>query len=271
MDLLREYVAEHTGIVLPDNKNYLIECRLRNILTESRLPSTDDLIRFIENHPGTSILDDVLDAITTHETFWFRDNSFYDYLGYTLLPALLKELSDHRSVDVWSAACSSGQEAYSFSMVVEEYLSHAKSQERAISPIKILGTDISKHVIQHARDAIYTPVELSRGLSDRLKRQYFDTCADGSAKVKESVRQRTRFHVHNLMDRFDTLGTFDVVLCRNVLIYFDEKKVESILRRIHAVLRKGGVLFLGTGESIHGLVDLYSIESTPAGFMYRAI
>ena len=270
-DRFRKYLVTHTGIALAENKNYLIESRLKNILTEHHLPHIDDLLRFIEGHPGAPVIDKVVDAMTTHETFWFRDDTFFNYIGYILLPTLLKNLSGQRSIEVWSAACSSGQEAYSFSMVVEQCLQNMKSQAHTALPVHILGTDISKHVITHAQSAIYSPLELSRGLSAHLLRQYFDALPGGGAKVNEKVRQRARFAVHNLMERFDTLGTFDVVMCRNVLIYFDDKIAEAILRKIHGVLRKNGVLFLSSTESIQGLNDLYIHEQTPVGLMYRAI
>ena len=271
MDRLREYLATHTGIVLAENKNYLIESRLKNILTESHLPSTDDLLRFLENHPGSSMLDDVVDAITTHETSWFRDSIFFDYIRQNFLPALLQAPSWNRSIEVWSAASSSGQEAYSFSVVVEQCLKHIHPGMQAVPPVNILGTDISKHVIRRAKSGVYTHAELSRGLSDDYRRQYFDNMSDGSAIVKNAVRQRTRFLVHNLKDDYRMLGNFDIVMCRNVLIYFDEKTVETILRKIHGVLRKNGVLFLGATEHMHGLQDIYAHEPTPAGIMYRAL
>jgi len=271
MDRLREFLAVHTGIVLADSKDYLIESRLKNILTENRLPSIHDLIKFIESHPGTPMLDDVVDAITTHETSWFRDGSFFDYIRQVYLPSLLKASSSHRSIEVWSAASSSGQEAYSFSMVVEQCLKNLKSHAKTAPPVNILGTDISKQVIRRAKGGIYSHAELSRGLPEDFKRQYLDIFPDGSATVKESVRQRARFHVHNLKEGYELLGNFDIVLCRNVLIYFDEETVEQILRKIRGVLRENGVLFLGATEHIHGLEDIYAHESTPAGIMYRAI
>jgi len=187
------------------------------------------------------------------------------------LPQMFEAAPRGRSIEVWSAASSSGQEAYSFSILVDQCLRSLRARNLLVPDLHILGTDISRQMIEQARAATYSSLELSRGLSESVFSQYFDKIADGKARVKDSIRQRVEFRLHNLMDTFETLGTFDIIFCRNVLIYFDEETVSDILRRMHAVMKPNGVLFLSSSETIKNMDSLFKAEPTYPGFLYRAI
>lgn len=267
------FLNERSGISLSREKQYLIESRLKNILLDEGVLSLEGLLDFIEKNQNSALVDRVVDAMTTNETFWFRDPGFFDYLQKTLIPKLIECNTGGKRVDIWSAASSSGQEAYSVSILIEECLRpfHARKPTVADPCFRITGTDICSTMIAQAKNAHYSPLELSRGLPEIYQKRYFETVGGQGAHLKESVSKRARFMRHNLRECFDALGQFDVILCRNVLIYFDDPTVEDILRRFHKSLKPGGVLFLSASETVKGLRDLYQLESIPGGFIYRAI
>jgi len=266
------FLSERSGISLSREKQYLIESRLKNILLDEGLPSLEGLLDFIEKNQNAALADRVVDAMTTNETFWFRDHGLFSYLHKTLIPQLIERNTGGKRVDIWSAASSSGQEAYSVSILIEECLRpfHARKPSVADPFFRIVGTDICSTMIAHARNATYSNLELSRGLPEAYLNRYFQSLGD-RAHLKEEVSKHTRFVRHNLRESFDALGKFDVIFCRNVLIYFDDAMVEDILRRFHQSLKPGGVLFLSASETVKGLRDLYQLESIPGGFVYRAI
>lgn len=254
------------GIDLGANKQYLVSTRVRRILIEHRLGSLGELTRAIQL--DKVLRQKVIDAMTTNETFWFRDNYPFDYLGKTLLPALAKQQKPGEKTRIWSAACSSGQEPYSISMAVEEGMRGILSMR--CNDADILATDVSSSVLEAAREAVYDRLSLMRGLSQERCNEFFVQRDENSWVVKDSVRNRVRFRPLNLQESFYLLGRFDVVFCRNVLIYFSTELKAEILRKIHGVLNPGGILFLGSSESISGLSDLYEMVNCNPGVAYRA-
>ena len=270
----RQFLQENTGVVLPESKNYLVTSRLSPLMGEFGVGDITQLLERLHTGKDIALVNRVIDVMTTHETSWFRDSDFFEYVRHELLPELGAVKRFGFPVDIWSAACSTGQEVYSISMLIDQYLTWdlvRQGKDQVVPNLKLLGTDISHKVIDQARQGAYTRLELSRGLTDDFQRKYFDTLADGTARVKDTLRQRTTFRQHNLLDDFSVLGLFDVVLCRNVLIYFDERTITDILRRIHQVLRPNGILILSASEAINGLGDLYRMEQVHPGFIYRAI
>lgn len=256
------------GIDLGANKQYLVSTRVRRILVEHGLHSLDELTKLIQQDSQRLLRQKVIDAMTTNETFWFRDTYPFDYLGKTLLPALAKQQKNSEKTRIWSAACSSGQEPYSISMLVEEGMRGNFSTR--CNDADILATDVSASVLESAKQAVYDRLSLVRGLSSQRCNEFFVQVDTDSWRLKDSVRHRVRFRSLNLQESFYLLGRFDVVFCRNVLIYFSTELKTEILRKIHGVLNPGGILFLGSSESISGLSDLYEMVNCNPGVAYRA-
>lgn len=256
------------GIDLGANKQYLVSTRVRRILLEHGLKSLGELTRAIQQDSQKSLRQKVIDAMTTNETFWFRDNYPFDYLGKSLLPALAKQQRPGEKTRIWSAACSSGQEPYSISMIVEEGMRGLLSTR--CNDADILATDVSSAVLETAKEGVYDRLSLMRGLPPQRCNEFFVQVDTDSWRIKDSVRNRVRFRALNLQESFYLLGKFDVVFCRNVLIYFSAALKTDILRKIHGTLNPGGILFLGSSESISALSDLYEMVNCNPGVAYRA-
>lgn len=254
------------GIDLGPDKQYLVSTRVRRVLLEYGLRSLGELTRLIQQENQRVLRQKVIDAMTINETFWFRDGYPFEYLGKTLLPALSKQKPGEK-IRIWSAACSSGQEPYSISMVVEETL--RSSIVNRCNDAEILATDVSASVLEAAREGLYDRLSLVRGLSTQRSMDFFTQVGADTWRIKSSVSNRVRFRPLNLQESFYLLGKFDVVFCRNVLIYFSSELKTEILRKIHGSLNTGGILFLGSSESISGLNDLYEMINCSPGVAYR--
>ncbi|ACE83898.1 CheR family methyltransferase [Cellvibrio japonicus] len=269
-DQFRQFLEDACGISLGDNKQYLVTNRIRRILEENNLHSFGELVKVLKQGFNRKLREQVIDCMTTNETFWFRDIYPYEYLRNTLLPQLM--VPNNRMfgpIRIWSAACSSGQEPYSISMMVEEY---KRLQMGNLSrPVQVIATDLSSTVLEQARKGEYDRLSVIRGLTeDRLDR-YFDKLSDNTWRVKSAIKERIEFRPMNLMDSYAVLGKFDIVFCRNVLIYFNAELKRQILQKIHASLRPGGILFLGSSEGLAGVADLFEMVRCEPGIVYRAI
>jgi len=270
-DRFRKFLISHSGISLADNKHYLVNSRLNPILKDNGLGSVDELLDSVLNCSDNRLIERIVDAMTTNETFWFRDAYFYDFLESELLPELLQDERKPFPLRIWSAGSSSGQEAYSASITVEQCVRTLKMTSfKEARPVEIIGTDISRQMVEQASDGVYSKIDVSRGLPENILNDYFTMKPDGTAQVKPDIKNRASFRVHNLQESFSSLGLFEIVMCRNVLIYFDPETVREILIKIHGVLRSGGVLFLSASEALHDLEEYYEPIMTNPGFMYRA-
>lgn len=262
-----QFLEESCGIVLSENKQYLVQSRLGKILQEQDCSDLSALVAKL-TRPGMSALrEQVIDAMTTNETLWFRDAHPYELLRDRVLP----ELSEQRGgrLRIWSAACSTGQEPYSLSMILSEY--REKHRGTFVSGEEIVATDISTSVLAQAREGVYEMLALGRGLSPERKCRFFQERADGSWEVQREIKARVRFQQFNLLGQYSVMGRFDIIFCRNVLIYFSSERKLEILRRMHGCLKPGGYLFLGASESLSGLSDLYEMVHCRPGIMYRAL
>ncbi len=248
--------------MLSDNKQYLVASRLGKLLEREKIDKLEDLVSLLERRGG-ALKEEVINAMTTNETLWFRDSHPFNILKEKILP----ELSG-RSLRIWSAASSTGQEPYSISMVIDEYKSSRPGKLR--SGEKIIATDICTNILEHAKQAEYDSLAIVRGLSDDLQRRYFEKIDSGSWKIKSSIRNRVDFRYLNLIDSYSSLGKFDVIFCRNVLIYFSAELKLDILTRMHKSLNPGGYLFLGGSEALSGLSSLFEIVQCHPGIVYRA-
>ena len=269
-DQFRQFLEDACGISLGDNKQYLVTNRIRRILEENNIASFGELVRVLKQGFNRKLKDQVIDSMTTNETFWFRDNYPYDHLKNTLLPQLMA--GNNRMfgpVRIWSAACSSGQEPYSISMMVEEYKRQVMGN--LARQVQVVATDLSATVLEQARRGEYDKLSVMRGLSaDRLER-YFDNPNPTTWRVKSVVKERIDFRSLNLMDSYAGLGKFDIVFCRNVLIYFNGDLKRQILQKIHAALKPQGILFLGSSEGLAGAADLFEMVRCDPGILYKAI
>ncbi len=266
-ELFCQYLEQACGILLAKHKQYLVESRLGKILQEGRFENLGDLVRAL-NMPGNSSLkESVINAMTTNETLWFRDSHPYDILKNKLLPELAEQGRGQR-LKIWSAACSTGQEPYSISMVLDEFKGENSGAFRMGE--EITATDISTRVLDEARRAEYEMLALGRGLSKDRLQKFFQPSDDGSWKLNPNIKSRVRFRELNLLGNYIGIGPCDIVFCRNVLIYFSTERKREILRKIHQTLKPGGYLLLGASESIAELNDIYEMIHCRPGIIYRA-
>jgi chemotaxis protein methyltransferase CheR len=269
-DQFRQFLEDACGISLGDNKQYLVTNRIRRILEENNLASIGELVRVLKQGINRKLKDQVIDSMTTNETFWFRDNYPYDHLKNALLPQLMA--GNNRMfgpVRIWSAACSSGQEPYSISMMVEEYKRQVMGS--LARQVQIVATDLSSIVLDQAKRGEYDKLSVLRGLSSERQERYFDNPTPAIWRVKSIVKERIDFRSLNLMDSYSGLGKFDIVFCRNVLIYFNADLKRQILQKIHASLKPQGILFLGSSEGLAGAADLFDMVRCEPGILYKAI
>jgi len=264
----RDYLQAIAGIDLGHNKQYLVATRIRRILIDYQCNSLTELTRLIKNASNQEVRQKVIDAMTTNETFWFRDIYPYEYLRTKLLPELIAKCGSSR-LRIWSAACSSGQEPYSLSMVIEEYIRSTRS--KSAIPLEIMATDLSSKILESAKLGEYDRLSIARGLSEQRLRDHFDKPDADTWRIKQPLRDRVKFKPLNLQDSYLLLGKFDIVFCRNVLIYFSADLKKDILSRIHGTMRPGGYLFLGSSESLAACPGLFEMIHCNPGVAYRAL
>lgn len=264
----RVFLQEACGIFLAENKQYLVTTRIRKILSDNQLDSLSALVDQMRQSRHSKLRDQVIDAMTTNETFWFRDTYPYEYLSRELFMAL-QEKRDFGPIRIWSAACSSGQEPYSISMIAEEC---RRSNPGAFKRnVEIVATDLSSSMLDQAKSGEYDRMSVVRGLSRERLDAYFDKLPDDIWRVKPLISDRVQFRPLNLMDSYTGMGKFDIIFCRNVLIYFSGDLKHDILKRLHAALKPNGILFLGSSEGLAGAADLFEMVHCNPGIMYRAL
>ncbi|WP_100642174.1 CheR family methyltransferase [Alteromonas facilis] len=263
-DRFRTFLEGETGILLGESKQYLVRSRLVGLLHDYPELSLDGIIDLAIQGSDRMIRTRVIDAMTTNETLWFRDNYPFKLLEQTILP----ELAEHTSkLRIWSAACSTGQEAYSIAMTVKEFQSQKPSAFKA--GFEIIGTDISERVVKQAQLGEYNEMAILRGLPDHLQRKYFDRGPNNLLKVKQELARHTQFRTLNLLSSYSALGKFDVIFCRNVLIYFSSDNKKHILQQIAACLSPQGSLILGASESATVVGDLFQMKKESNGLFYK--
>ena len=260
----RQFLEQQCGSVLGDNKQYLVRSRLASLLYKFNYPSTDALIDVVVKGYDRTLLQSVIDAMTTNETLWFRDSYPFDLLIKDLLPKLAEK---SQRIRIWSAACSSGQEPYSIAMSILEYQKQRPGALRG--GVEIIATDLSSEMLEKSEQGIYDELSLARGLSPQRRQAFFQTHASGQMQLRPEVRRMVSFKSLNLLSSYASLGRFDVVFCRNVLIYFSAEVKQKILQQIAAQLQPSGVLFLGASESISAASDFYAMVKCHPGLYYQ--
>jgi chemotaxis protein methyltransferase CheR len=259
----RHFLEEVSGIVLGDNKQYLVISRLTCVMADNGLTSFGMLMQRIKT--DAKLRQRIMDAMTTNETSWFRDIYPFDIFKEKFLPELAK--SQPRQVRVWSAASSTGQEPYSLSMMTQEYLTNHPGR-LPTNGVQILGTDISPSVLEVARAAEYEGVAVSRGLPEERKKCYFRKTSGGWA-ISDEIKKRVTFRELNLKQSYAMLGKFDIIYCRNVLIYFSVELKRDILLRMAKALNPGGYLVLGGSESISNYSEEFNLVRWRNGVIYQ--
>lgn len=252
------------GITLGNNKRYLVDSRLRAMLDEYRFGSLRELVRAARSETGNHLKVRIINAMATNETSWFRDIYPFEYLQDVILPDLARNPATVPKI--WSAACSYGHEPYSISISVQEFLD--KNPGLLPGGVEITGTDISTRALEQARTAEYDELNLSRGLSAERLARYF-TVHGNRLRVSDPVRHRVRFLDLNLLRNYSLLGKFDVIFCRNVLIYFSNENKSQILSKIEAVMKPAAWLFLGASEPIINYSDAFEMINCSRGVVYR--
>ncbi|MBP7824106.1 protein-glutamate O-methyltransferase CheR [Pseudomonas fluvialis] len=262
----RVFLEKTCGILLGSNKQYLVSSRLNKLMEQNNIKTLGELVQRIQSQPRGGLREQVVDAMTTNETLWFRDTYPFEVLKSRVLPELIKANPGQR-LRIWSAASSSGQEPFSLSMAIDEFERSNLGQLK--SGVQIVATDLSASMLTACKAGEYDSLAMGRGLSQERLQRYFDPKGPGRWVVKPAIRNRVEFRMLNLLDSYASLGKFDIVFCRNVLIYFSAEVKKDILTRIHATLKPGGYLFLGASEALNGLPDLYQMVQCSPGIIYK--
>lgn len=246
-DALCAYLKRSSGLILDQSKQYLIESRVLPIVKREKLGGLADLTMILERGQNAELAKEVVEAMTINETYFFRDRTPFDKFRDVVLPNLIAARSKEKTLRVWCAASSTGQEPYSLAMVLDEI-----ANKTAGWRVDLVATDLAEAQLKKARNAIYTQFEVQRGLSTAHLLRYFTQHGD-SWQAIEALRKKVQFRQLNLLSDFSALGRFDVIFCRNVLIYFDVATKSDILKRMGRILAPDGALFLGASESVIGL------------------
>jgi chemotaxis protein methyltransferase CheR len=249
-EFLRKLLKERSGLDLSADKQYLVESRLVPLARRVGLAGIPELVQKMRS--GAEVLTtEVVEAMTTNETFFFRDKIPFDHLRETVLPALTQSRVSRRSLRIWSAASSTGQEPYSIAMCLKE-AAQALSGWR----IEIVATDLSQEVLEKSKAGIYSQFEVQRGLPIQMLVKYFTQVGE-LWQLNADIRGMVQHRQLNLLQDFSQLGKFDVIFCRNVLIYFDQGTKAAIFERLSRVVEPDGMLMLGAAESVVGITDAF--------------
>ena len=250
---LAKEVKQRSGIALTEDKQYLLETRLQPLARQHELADLSAYVQFLRANPyDKEAYKELIEAMTTNESMFFRDTTPFDLLRDQLLPSMTETNASSKKLRIWSAACSNGQEAYSVIMtLLENKLKYPGFN------YEIIGTDIDKKVIEKASEGIYTQFEVQRGMPITLLLKYFQQEDANRWQIKQEIRDMVKFNYLNLIESYMTMGTFDLIMVRNVLIYFEEELKRDILERMKQCLNPGGYLMLGSAETVIGVTDAF--------------
>jgi chemotaxis protein methyltransferase CheR len=264
-----QYIHSLCGVVLDDSKGYLIETRLGGLAQEHGCGTFSELYYKARSDVSKSLPRQIIDAITTNETLFFRDSAPFEMLQYKILPDLIdrrkkKALSKAAMpLRVWSAACSTGQELYSIAIILKEMLGDLNQYN-----LRLVGTDISNRAVAQASRGLYNKTEIERGLPAAKLERYF-SAMDGGWKIKDEIRAMVSFSTINLLDNYPALGKFDIIFCRNVAIYFSDQDKTLLYKRLASVLEPDGYLVIGGTESLTGVSTLFAPQRHMRSVFYQ--
>lgn len=270
--LIRDIIHEKTGIFLGDNKKYLIETRLSHLVSEAQCKTyTEYYFKVKQSQRNCPLITQLVDAITTNETLWFRDSHPFTILEKKIFPELnqaMMDKSDNR-IDIWSAACSTGQEPFSIAMKVLELSGRGPFNQTFPDHVTIFATDVSTRAISAAESGKFDAIAIARGLPTHYLEKYFSR-EESLWVISQKVRNMVTFKHFNLREPFlGIMGPFNVIFIRNVMIYFSDNFKKELFRRIESVLKPGGFLILGTGESVSGYSERFDMIPFEGSIYYR--
>lgn len=262
-EYLCKLLKERSGLVLGADKQYLVESRLLPVARKAGCDSLEVLVTKLRAPGADALKADVTEAMTINESFFFRDKIPYDRFRDTIIPDMIQKRAASRRLRIWCAACSTGQEPYSLAMILDGFSTLAGWQ------FDIIATDISNEVLDKARAGSYSQFEVQRGLPISLLMQHFEQVGD-QWRLSAKIRKMVQFRQLNLLTDFSMLGQFDVVFCRNVLIYFDQPTKADVLSRIKSRLTQDGYFVLGAAETVVGVSDLFTPIADKRG-LYKPV
>jgi chemotaxis protein methyltransferase CheR len=258
-EFLRKYLKERSGLVLSADKQYLVESRLLPVARSAGFANLADLVRALMLGNAEALMRAVVEAMMTHESFFFRDKLPFDHFRQTVMPALIAARSNVRTIRIWCAAASTGQEPYSLAMCLREM-----EQKIASWRIELLATDLGNDVLEKARQGLYSQFEVQRGLPIQLLIKHFTQVGE-LWQIAPDIRSMVKYQQLNLLADFAKFGRFDLILCRNVLIYFDTETKISVLNRLARSTASDGYLMLGAAETVIGLTNSFKVVPDKRG------
>jgi Methylase of chemotaxis methyl-accepting proteins len=261
---LAALIRDRSGLVITTEKAYLVDNRLKPLAVERGFSSLDGLVAALRSGRDEQLKRDVVELMTTNETLFFRDTKPFDLLRETVLPKITQARSKGRSLRIWSAACSTGQEAYSIAITVKENAARFRDW-----PVEIIGTDISPAVLTKARAGIYSQFEVQRGMPIAYLIKYFKQI-ETQWQISADLKAMVKYREHNVLNDLSSLGMFDVVFCRNLLIYFDSETKQRVLEKISKIIASDGLLFLGGTETVIGITTRFEPVPGSRG-MYQLV
>jgi len=260
-EFLRDLLLKESGLVITQEKIYLLESRLLPIATKKNLDGLEGLVSEMRTKNNRELIYEVVEAMTTNETSFFRDSTPFDRLKQNVLPYMSKARAN-KTLKIWCAACSSGQEPYSLAMIFKEHPEFSRWN------IDILGTDLSEEILSQAREGLYTQFEVQRGLPIQMLVKYFTQEGD-KWRIKDDIKNMIKLRKANLLTDIRNMGDFDIIFCRNVLIYFDIQNKAKVFADLKKVLKPDGVLFLGGAETVIGISTEFKPVSEVKGIYVR--
>jgi len=263
-EFLRAFLKERSGLVLLPTKQYLVESRLMPVVRRAKLTGIGELVTRLQAPEAEPLRIEVTEAMTINESFFLRDKIPFDRFRDTMLPWLLAARAPRKRIRIWCAAAATGQEPYSLAMILDAAAAMLQGWR-----VEILATDISREMIERARAGTYNQFEVQRGLPVQMLLKHFEQTGD-QWRISDKLRGMVQFRQMNLLDDFASLGTFDVIFCRNVLIYFDSATKIAVLERLPQVLARDGFLVLGAAETVVGLTGAFVPHPDKRGLYVRA-
>ncbi len=270
--LFQKLIMEKCGIEITEDKSYLIESRLSKILIDSKLISFGELYAHIQQSNNAALVGKLIDAITTNETLWFRDKTPWKILEELYMPKFCEQIRSgaKNKIRIWSAATSTGQEAYSTAICIDNYLKLRFIKDVTLEDFEIIGTDISKHVLEIAKRGKYDNIAIMRGLDPSIKSRYF-TNVGNAWEISDEIKKAVSFREFNLQNSFYIFGKFDFIFCRYVLIYFSEALKSDIISRLYESLSPNGVLFFGAYELLGSMSTCFYKREYGNGIYYEKL
>ncbi len=252
-EFIADLLKKRSGLALTKEKAYLIESRLNTVARKWNFAGFDELVKAMRGANNEPLLVDVTEAMTTNESFFFRDQKPFDQFRDVVLPHMLQHRTQTKTFRIWSAACSSGQEPYTLAMLLKE-----NEARLAGWRVEIVATDLSSEILDRAKEGLYSQFEVQRGLPITLLVKYFKQAGD-RWQINENIRKMVTFKQFNLLTSPAALGRFDIVFCRNVLIYFDPPTKAKVLNGMAELMPKDGFLYLGGAETVLGTTDRFKL------------